>query len=265
MNAAEKRTEAEMLAMLRARYTEKAGNGDAWAFIPHVRNAAGFNANRTADAIAMSLWPSRGLLLHGFEVKVSRSDWLRELKAPDKAESFCAIVDRWWLVVADSTIVQPGELPDTWGLLVAKGSRLVCQKEAPALRHSPAPMSRSFLAALLRSACRVPEAGAPEIAEAVAAERASMEEIYEQRLTYAEERNRALVEKVEAFQRESGVAFESWSIGRDPAETGRALRLVLAGEHEIEQTENRLRSLATQARRVADDLDSRLAAGGRSG
>jgi len=35
----------------------------------------------------MDLWPSGGLEIHGHEVKVSRSDWLRELKEPEKRPS----------------------------------------------------------------------------------------------------------------------------------------------------------------------------------
>lgn len=100
-----------MLALLAARYGRSSGNGPAWAFVPKVRDAAGFSATRTIDAIAMSLWPSRGLELHGHEIKVSRSDWLRELKEPEKAEAFSSVVDRWWLVVSDAQIVAAGELP----------------------------------------------------------------------------------------------------------------------------------------------------------
>jgi hypothetical protein len=44
-----------------------------------VRDAAGFDSKRSADVITVATWPSRGLAIHGFEVKCSRSDWLREL------------------------------------------------------------------------------------------------------------------------------------------------------------------------------------------
>lgn len=64
----------------------------------HVRDAAGFNVTRTADVLALGLWPSRGNELHGFEVKVSRADWRKELAQPEKAEGWCQIVDRWWIV-----------------------------------------------------------------------------------------------------------------------------------------------------------------------
>ena len=65
------RTESDLTDALKARFCLP-----AWAFFPAVRNAAGFDANRTADGIAMSLWPSRGLEVYGFEIKVSRGDWL---------------------------------------------------------------------------------------------------------------------------------------------------------------------------------------------
>ncbi len=41
-----------------------------YALFSQVRNATGFASRiRTADAIALSLWPSRGLALYGFEFK----------------------------------------------------------------------------------------------------------------------------------------------------------------------------------------------------
>ena len=58
-----------------------------YAFLTEVRNSVGFSSKvRTADAMAMSLWPSRGLYMTGFEVKVSRADWKKELEQPEKAE-----------------------------------------------------------------------------------------------------------------------------------------------------------------------------------
>jgi hypothetical protein len=37
--------------------------------IPQVRNGTGFTSTRTADAIAMVVWPSRGFALTGIEIK----------------------------------------------------------------------------------------------------------------------------------------------------------------------------------------------------
>lgn len=119
------------------------------AILFEVGNATGFATNRHADAIAMSLWPSRGLSLLGFEIKASRSDWMHELKDPSKAETICAYCDYWYLVIGDPKIVQPGELPATWGLIQPKGDKLVCVKEATKNENAK-PVNRGFLAAMFR-------------------------------------------------------------------------------------------------------------------
>lgn len=149
----ERVTEADLYGMLQARFSATAGNGPRWAFVRHVRDAAGFNALRTLDAVAMDTWPSGGLLLHGFEIKVSRSDWRRELAEPAKAAAFTRRVDRFW-IVAPRGIVRVDELPSGWGLLETRGARLVATVQPGPL--SPEPLDRSFVAALLRAACHRP-------------------------------------------------------------------------------------------------------------
>lgn len=122
-----------------------------WALLEEVRESVGHGAKRSADAIAMSTWEGRGLELHGFELKASRADWLRELKAPEKAEAFSAYCERWWIVASDRDVVLDGELPPAWGLLVLRGKVLHTIKEAPKREHVIAP-DRGFLAAMLRRA-----------------------------------------------------------------------------------------------------------------
>lgn len=145
-----KRTEHDMLALLRDRYGAVYGNGIRYASAAHVRSHAAFDARRTADFIAMDLWPSKGLALHGHEVKVSRSDWLTELAQPEKAQEFIPYMDFWWLVVADRRIVRDGELPDGWGLMAPRGNQLAVVKPA-AQQPNPQPLSRSRLAAFVRA------------------------------------------------------------------------------------------------------------------
>lgn len=120
-------TEREMLDALHVKLMGEAqGNGgNRWIIAEHVRARCGFAGYRdgelgrlrTADALAIDTWLSKGMELHGFEVKCSRSDWLTELKAPEKSEPFRAICDRWWLVVSDASFVKDGELPHGWGLM----------------------------------------------------------------------------------------------------------------------------------------------------
>lgn len=140
-------TEAEVLVLLRERFPEP-----AYALLPHVREGTGAYAGRTADAVAMGVWPSRGFELHGFEIKCSRSDWLREVRDPAKADGIFAYMDRWWLVTSDKKFVFPGELPAPWGWLAVQGSQVRIQVEAPKL--DPKPLTHAFLAAILRQASR---------------------------------------------------------------------------------------------------------------
>ena len=85
---------------------------------------AGFDARRVCDFMAQDLWttgdPSPCTATRSGS---PRSDWLRELRDPAKAEEFRRYCDRWWLVVSDCAIVKPGELPTGWGLLARRAAR----------------------------------------------------------------------------------------------------------------------------------------------
>lgn len=125
----------------------------AYALFYEVRNRTGYShggRERYADALALSLWPSRGLDLYGFEVKHARSDWLRELNDPEKAEAIAQYCDYWFVVVPNDDIVKVDELPKAWGLLVARGAKLVTVKDAP--KRKAKPWTRAFVASLLRNA-----------------------------------------------------------------------------------------------------------------
>jgi hypothetical protein len=148
-------TEADVLDALHDRYGTVHGNGQRYAVASQVRSRAGFDARRTADFVAMDLWPSARLTLHGHEVKVSRSDWLRELKDPTKAAEFIPYMNTWWIVVSDARIVREGELPDDWGLMAMRGSRLAEVRKAP--RRDALPLTPSRLAALLRAVAQTSE------------------------------------------------------------------------------------------------------------
>jgi hypothetical protein len=142
-------TETDLTRALLRRYSQRVGNGPRYAVAAGVRSGAGFDARRTADFVAMDLWPSQGLSLHGHEIKVSRSDWLRELKDPSKAEEFIPYVNHWWLVIADAAMVRDGELPEGWGLMTVRDGVLAVVRRAP--RRDALPMPATRIAALLRA------------------------------------------------------------------------------------------------------------------
>ena len=139
-------TKQELLDRLAARFS-----APQYAFFTEVGNAVGFPSSRM-DALAMAMWRSLGLEIHGFEVKMYRGDWLRELRQPFKAEDLFSYCDRWWLLVADRKIVKDGELPPQWGLLAPRGEGLAAIVKPQKL--SPQPLDREFLASILRKAFR---------------------------------------------------------------------------------------------------------------
>jgi hypothetical protein len=142
-----------MLDLLQCRYGVEYGNGRRWVTAEHVKNAPGFFHTRCADLIAVDCWPAKGLEIHGHEVKVSRSDWLAELKQPEKAAAFIRHCDRWWVVVPDAALVKPGELPADWGLMsIGGGGGLRVVTAAPKL--VPEPLPRELWVTLLRSAAK---------------------------------------------------------------------------------------------------------------
>lgn len=166
VRAPERYTERDLLELLRARFERDGGNGPRYVFATHVRNRASFDASRTFDAVAVDLWRSSGLPVHVFEVKVSRSDWLRELADPDKS---AAAIDRGdtFSVVAPAGIVRVDELGDGWGLYEVPRPGQLTVRRSPAVHrtreHARAiygDMPRDFVIPLLRAAVRTARDGA---------------------------------------------------------------------------------------------------------
>ena len=196
-------------AALRRRYS-----GNDWAFITEVPNGTGAAKSRSADAIAMSLWPSRGLELHGFEIKASRNDWLRELHNAAKAEKICRYCDRWWLAVGDPEIVKPDELPPTWGLLIPRGTELVQKVAAPKL--TPIDVDRCFLAGMLRRASEQLSRKDEIKNLEYAARREGVEsgrEAAAHQVKRAEEKVKEIEQVIKTFQEKSGLSISTWNAG----------------------------------------------------
>lgn len=128
-----------------------AANLGKYIVLTQVASSTG-GANNIADVMAIGAWHSSGNEVEGFEVKVSRADWLNEVKNPEKCISSKRYCHRWWLVIADPTMVKDDELPDDWGMMAVVGGRLKVIKKAP--RLAPAPLSVDFVASLLRTDAR---------------------------------------------------------------------------------------------------------------
>lgn len=149
----------------------------AYGIVFEVAKSTGFAANRHLDAIAMSLWPSRGLHICGIEIKVSYADWQRERANPQKAEEMARLCD-YFYIAAPRGIVPVSEVPPNWGLIEIREKKTV-EAKAPA-KLEPTPLTREFVAAVFRAASRGPD---PEMAEAAIAERRKeLDEKFEQRV-----------------------------------------------------------------------------------
>lgn len=205
-----------------------------WATFFEVRNDAGFEARRSADAVAMNTWPSRGLAIHGFECKVSRSDWMRELRDPSKSAPIQKYCDRWWIVVDSDDVAKVDEVPETWGLLVLRGKSLVQVKEAPKLE--PEALSRGFMAAVLRNAGNglVPKSQVDELVQ----ERLdrSIKSNRDSVMWQAERDAESLKDlraKIASFETSSGIKLDdryAWGDIADPTKLGAAVRAILSGD-----------------------------------
>lgn len=220
----------------------KAYPAPEWATFFEVANATGSAARRHADAVAMGIWPSRGLLLVGFEIKDYRSDWLREQKNPAKAEAIVSKVDRFYLVTIPGVVTDLAEIPDTWGLLEADAARrrLLVKKTAPDMGRAKGPIDRGFMAAMLR---KVPETTVPkvdverQIEERLAAERDRWTGAHNTKALEGQVAN--LQRILDSFRERTGIDLR---YGWPPAEeVGHAVRALM--------------ELKTTGQRMADELN----------
>lgn len=91
---------------------------------------------RRLDVLALNMWGARRYCVVGFEIKVSRGDWMRELAAFHKAEEWVRVCDAFY-VVTPPKLVRSDELPDGWGHLELCGSRMFTRRIAA--RQNPVP------------------------------------------------------------------------------------------------------------------------------
>ncbi len=102
-------TAHECVHALRSRFSVKRG----WILLEQVRDDSGFDASRQIDAIAMGVWKSLPYIL-ALEVKVNRSDFLAELRMPEKRLTFDGMVSAFYYV-SPVNVIKAGEVPDSCG------------------------------------------------------------------------------------------------------------------------------------------------------
>lgn len=113
-------TAAQIVSRLRKRFEPP-----EWVLMEEFHNATGANSTHRFDGLAFNVWPSRGMVRVGLEVKVSRSDFARELANHDKRAAIEKHCHEVYFAVAKG-VCEPREVPEPWGLLVEHGDTLKC-------------------------------------------------------------------------------------------------------------------------------------------
>lgn len=192
-------TERRVFAALKGPFPD-----GAFLRIPQVRNGTGYSRRaRTADALIVSCWPSRGIWFAGVEIKVSLHDWKKELAQPEKS----AEIQKWcdyWYIAAPAGVVPLPELPPTWGLIECSSRGCKIVKAAPKLDSQT--VSVSFVAAVLRSATAgmVPNADLEAL----------VNEAVEKRSDYARGEYERLRDRVTEFEKLTGISvWSTWEYG----------------------------------------------------
>lgn len=221
----------------------------AWALLPQVGDSTGHGGSRYADAVGMELWPSRGLALHGYEIKVSKADWKKELANPLKAEAVGRFCGFWW-IVAPKDLIPVGDLPVAWGLLEPYRGSLRAVKSPQKMNAQG--IDLNFLAALLR---RVYE-NAPPIEnvrrlckESYRAGQDQQREERERLKKFEHSDHARLQEVVSTFETASGVKIESWNAG----DIGAAVKAVMRGD-DVRHTVKRMRDIASAMIERCDEI-----------
>lgn len=135
---------SELIERIHIKYGNKGG-----LVIENVANSTGFSAGTFIDALSVDTWGDYGYR-RAFEVKVSRSDLLKELGMPHKNEFFRDHCHEFWYVCAKGIVKDMSEIPDGCGLLVPYGAGLSVKKQAQRKKCESVPSS--FLAAIARRA-----------------------------------------------------------------------------------------------------------------
>jgi len=115
------------------------------------------------DALAVELH-GPGWTFEGFELKLSRADFLRELRSPEKGAGIRRHCKRFWYVVAapwKKTVLSTAtELPDYSGLLeIGTGAPRVIE---PAIERAAEPPTLELLRSLLRRSAANDQDGGPD-------------------------------------------------------------------------------------------------------
>lgn len=146
----------DIIKALRKRHGK---NGREWALFEELRAGTGYkdirkglNPEQRFDAWAINLYPSKGHMTIAYEIKVSRSDFLHEIKHPKKRQTAVLYSNEFYFVTPKG-LVSKEEIPEGCGLIEVKedlSSRVVVKAE----HRLESELSWNFVASIARRSCK---------------------------------------------------------------------------------------------------------------
>lgn len=234
--------------LLRKKYPD-----NEYALMQEVSDRAGHSRSRSLDYLVVGLWPSRGLNVEGIELKSNRSDWLNEIKNPQKQENHFQYCDYFWLLTngKGKTIALIEEIPETWGWMDIEYDKIKIKKQAPKL--SPIAISRDFFAAALKRASNKEKFVHVDGIEEHVKERVDsaikyhVAECDRQTIKLQE-----LQKAVNEFQRKTGLRINTFDIQN----IGQGVRAYM--DCDLESLQNKLFGLSDAAKKISEQIISNI-------
>lgn len=133
-----------------------------WVFATEVKNRTGYARDeRFFDAFAMHCWPSEGYRRIAYEIKVSRADFMGEMKDPMKRDEAMKVSNEFYYV-CPREIAAPDEVPENCGLyhvVSQKGGWVLKKIKGAQQRTIEGPLPIGFVASLCRNIADTSMAG----------------------------------------------------------------------------------------------------------
>jgi len=228
-----------------------------YVLIEEVSDAAGHSRSRSLDYMIINLWNSRGLAVTGIEQKSHRSDWLNELKNPNKQEKHFKHCDYFYLLTTNEKVASLNEIPITWGWYHINPSGILkTMKAAPKL--TPEPIGRSMMCAMLKRAANKENYVLIDEIEERIEQRA--DQIYQSKKREFEQRKdnfKELQDAVAAFEKESGISIVNrWGWVEHSEKVGRAVKFLM--EHGLDNFEEAVERIEKNAKNLYDNISSTI-------
>ena len=157
-------TASDIRKLIRDNYSRvKSYDAPEWVILSEIRTNTGYKSKLTdgepfiekfIDMMAFNCWPSSGFRRIAFEIKTSRSDFLNELKKPEK-RWLAMMYSHLFYYVVPKGVASEFDIPAGCGLVhvLEKDGKLKLHTVYAAPKREASPLPDSFIASLLRNAC----------------------------------------------------------------------------------------------------------------